>query len=114
MSKILNTLSAIGALVMAATPLVAIGGFAHAADYQPQRIQVSDLDFSRAADAATFHHRVDVAAGRMCNANADLTQRSACGDAVQEEAVERLGSAQRQDLRTAEASARTTWRVASQ
>lgn len=114
MSKILNTLSAIGALAMAATPLVAIGGVAHAADYQPVHIQVADLDLSRTADVSSFRQRVDVAAKRMCGTGPDLSQRAACASAVQEEAVERLGSAQRADLRAAEVSSHRAWRVAAE
>ena len=114
MSKILNTLSAVGALVLAATPLAAVAGFAHAADYQPVRIQVSDLDFNTASGAASFRHRVNVAADTMCAAGADLGARAACRSAVQGEAVERLGPSQRQELRTAETARRSAWRVASE
>lgn len=115
MSKILNTLSAIGALVMAATPLVAVGGMAHAAEIgaTPVHINVSDLDLSRPADAATFRQRVDAAAESFCTQGDDmrLSQRDGCRNAIRQEATAKLGSSQRQAL--AIAAVPTAWRVAA-
>ena len=115
MSKVLNTLSAIGALVMAAIPLVAVGGMAHAAETGASaHILVSDLDLGRASDAATFRQRVDAAAETVCTARGrmSLNAMDTCRHAVREEAVERLGEQQRQDLSTAQATARISWAVA--
>jgi UrcA family protein len=106
MIKVLDAVSAIGALVMAATPLVAIGGVAHAQDIQPQVIQVADLDMSRPADVARFNLRVDQAARRICGAASDMTISSACREAVRAEATEKLDA-----LHTQTAAAQT-WTVA--
>ena len=117
MSKILSTLSAIGALVMAATPLVAAGGVAHAAeaDQPPSAHLVGPLNQRASDGAAAFRHRVDLAADGLCTARREtgLGARIACRDAVRQEAVERLSDAQRGDLRSAEAAAPTSWAVAT-
>ena len=116
MSKVLNTLSAIGALAMAATPLLAIGGMAHAAESgRVAHIQVADLDLGQPRDAATFRQRVDTAAGTFCAARGGtgLSAANTCRQAFREEAVERLGVQQRQDLRSAQASTPTAWTVAA-
>ncbi len=49
MRNILNTLSTIGLLTMAATPLLAVGGMAHASEarVQPAHIQATGQDLSR-------------------------------------------------------------------
>ncbi len=115
MSKVLSTLSAIGALVMVATPLVAVGGMAHAAEtgVTPVHINVSDLDLSRPQDAATFRQRVDAAAHSFCTQGDDmhLSARNSCRASIRQEAVDKLGSSQRQALRTA--AIPTAWRVAA-
>ncbi len=115
MRNILNTLSTIGALAMAATPLLAVGSLAHAAEptVQPAHVQVSDLDFSRPADAATFRSRVDAAADAVCRQDAVHAPRSACVDAVRQEAVEKLGAGQRHDLQTAQGRGSASWAVAA-
>ena len=117
MRNILSTLSAVGALAMAATPLLAVGGLAHAAEptVQPAYIQVSGLDLSRASDAATFRSRVDVAAQAICSQDAvsARTSQTACRDAVRQEAVEGLSAAQRHDLQTASIEGVCTWSVAA-
>ncbi len=117
MSKVLNTLSAIGALVMAATPLMAIGSIAHAAETGPRpvHILVADLDLSRPDDAATFRTRVDAAAQGFCMHRGDvrLTAQGVCRQAVREEAVQQLGDAQRAALQTASIGQPVTWRVAA-
>ncbi len=115
MRNILNTLSAIGALTLAATPLLAVGGLARAAEpaVQPAYVQVSDLDLSRASDAATFRSRVDAAADAVCSQEAVHAPRAACVDAVREEAVEKLGAAQRRDLQAAQARGSAAWAVAA-
>ena len=116
MSKVLNTLSAIGALVMAATPLVAVGGMAHAAESgaRPAHILVADLNLAQAGDAATFRRRVDAAAVTFCAARgeAGLNAVDSCRESFRSEAVEQLGERQRQDLRSARAGTRATWAVA--
>ncbi len=116
MSKVLNTLSAIGALVMAATPLVAVGGIAHAAEtnMRPAHIQVADLDLGQPGDAATFRQRVDAAAETICTTRGEtgLNAFDSCRQAVRQEAVERLGEQQRQDLRAASTDGATAWTVA--
>jgi UrcA family protein len=117
MSKVLNTLSALGALVMAATPLIAVGGVAHAAESgaRPAHILVADLNLGQASDAATFRQRVDAAAETFCASRGErgLNAVDTCRRAVREEAVERLGDQQRQDLRSAQASGPTAWTVAA-
>ena len=116
MSKIVNMLSAIGVVMMAATPLVAIGGsMAHAQDaLTPAHVQVADLDFNRASDVATFRQRVDVAAHSLCaddNGPSRVTN-TGCSEAVYDEAVSKLGSAQRQALASTTGAA-MNWTVAS-
>ncbi len=117
MSKVLNTLSAIGALVMAATPLVAVGSMAHASEtgVRPAHVMVADLNLGQPSDAATFRSRVDAAANTFCTTRGDvgLNAASTCRQAVREEAVARLGDQQRQDLRSAQTTGRTTWAVAA-
>ena len=116
MSKVLNPLSAIGALVMAATPLIAVGGVAHAAETgRPAHIMVSDLNLGQPGDAATFRQRVDAAAETFCTNRGELglSAVNSCRQAFREEAVERLGGRQRQDLQAAQAASRTTWAVAA-
>ena len=100
MTKVLNTISAIGALVMAATPLLAICGVARAQDVQAQRIQVADLDLSRPSDVARFDARVNVAAGRMCASQSDMESNAACRRSIREEAVDKLDAARAQALRS--------------
>ena len=115
MSKVLNTLSAIGALVMAATPLAAIG-VAHAAEAgRPAHILVADLNLGQANDAAIFRQRVDAAAETFCadRGGLGLNAVNSCRQAIRQEAVERLGARQRQDLRSTLASSRTDWTVAA-
>ena len=116
MSKVLNILSAIGALTMAATPLVAVGGMAHAAEVGvPVHILVADLNLGQASGAAVFRHRVDAAAETFCadRGGLGLNAVNSCRQAIREEAVERLGAQQRQDLRSTLASSRTDWTVAT-
>ena len=115
MSKVLNTLSAIGVLVMAATPLMAVGA-AHAQETgaPAAHVFVADLDLHSPTGAAAFRRRVDVASEAMCAraAGRSLSQDAACRQAVYEEAVSKLGSDQRQDLATV--SPRTSgWTVAA-
>ncbi len=102
---------------MAATPLLAVGSLAHAAEptVRPAYIQVSGLDLSRAADAATFRSRVDVAAVAICGQDAVRTRTSevACRDAVRDEAVLALSAGQRHDLQTASGEGVRTWSVAA-
>lgn len=102
MSKILSVASALGALVMAATPLLAIGGFAHAEEpgATPVRILVGDLHLAQARDATVFERRVDKAAQTFCaqNGKVSLADISACRRAVREEAVAKLSPSQQQDL----------------
>ena len=117
MSSILNTLSAIGALAMAATPLLAVGSLAHAAEPQvrPAYVQVSGLDLARPADAAAFRSHVDAAAGDICGQDVARTRTSAsaCVEAVRQEAIEKLGAGQRHDLRTAQAGDDRVWSLAT-
>lgn len=117
MRNILNTLSAIGALAMAATPLLAIGSLAHAgeATVRPAFVQVSGLDLSRSADAATFRSRVDTAAIAIGSQDVvrTRTDETSCRDAVREEAVDGLGAGQRHALQTASSDGVRTWSVAT-
>ncbi|WP_174299838.1 UrcA family protein [Caulobacter sp. S45] len=116
MSKVLNTLSAIGALVMVATPLVAIGGLAHAeTGVQPVHIMVGDLNLSQAAGAATFRQRVDIASEQFCTSRGEISLGgvNSCRQAFREEAVDGLGAQQRQDLRSSQTTSRTSWAMAS-
>ncbi len=114
MSKVLNTLSAIGALVMAATPLVAVGGIAHAEPARAVHVKVGDLNLARPGDAAIFRQRVDTAADTFCStSDFSLSAVNNCRHAVRQEAVERLGDQQRQDRRAADAASRVTWAMAA-
>ncbi len=116
MSKILNILSAVGALVMAATPLAALGGIAHAAESGARaHIRVADLDLAQPGDAATFRQRVDTAAQSFCTSHGEmgLNAMNTCRAAVRDEAVDRLGEQQRQDLRSAQATSPVSWAVAT-
>ena len=92
MIKLLDAVSTLGALVMAATPLLAIGGLAHAqeATHPAQTIQVADLDLSQPAGVARFNARVEQTAGRMCASYGGLQMNTACRQAVREEAGARL------------------------
>ena len=112
MSKILETVSTIGALVLAATPLVAIGGVAHAQGAAAQRIDVAGLDFRSTSDVAVFRHRVGAAAQSLCGQGGvqPLNATLSCRQAVYDEAVSQLGAAQRQDL---QASGRAGFTVAA-
>ena len=107
MSKFISVLTSIATLSMAAIPLSAIGGMAHAAE---ARIHVGDLNLASPADAQRFARRVDAAAASVCN---DLGVRSvslqSCRVAIREEATEKLGVDQREALRMA---ANPTTRVA--
>ena len=82
MIRVLDLLSAIGALAMAATPLAAITTTAHAAqiDRPAVAISVGDLDFSRTADVTRFEARVNAAASTICQADGmtGLEQGSSC------------------------------------
>ena len=102
MTKVLNTLSAIGAIVMAATPLIAAASFAHAQDavLQPQPIRVADLDLGRPADVARFNARVELAAGRMCASYGDMTVNAACRQAIRTEAGQKLQALRVQSAQT--------------
>ncbi len=117
MRNVLNTLSTIGALAMAATPLLAVGSLAHAgeATVRPAYVQVSGLDLSRASDAATFRSRVDAAATAICSQDVvrSRTDQTTCRDAVRQEAVEGLNANQRHDLQTASSDGVRTWSVAT-
>ena len=99
MTKVLSTISAIGALLMAATPLVAAAGFAHADELQPQHIQVADLNLDRPADMARFYARVDAAAERMCPTSGGMVISSGCRAAVREEAVQNLAALRQANAR---------------
>ncbi|MGC1301882.1 MAG: UrcA family protein [Caulobacteraceae bacterium] len=109
MSKLINVLTTVATLAMAAVPLSAIGTVAHAAEV---RIQVADLDLSNPADAARFQDRVERAAHAFCrNVPEPLANQTACRSAVRDEAVQRLGSAQRESLKIA-TQGQGVWRVA--
>lgn len=92
MGNLINLVSTVGAFALAATPLLAVGGAAHAQDAQPVRIKVADLDLARPADAAVFSRRVTVAAGSMCQTfgPVELSRRAGCERAVREEAYAQL------------------------
>lgn len=109
MIKVLNAVSTIGALVMAATPLMAISSVARAQDMAPEHIRIADLDLSRPADQARFQARVDLAAVRMCGSVGLLNVEVACRQAVREEAMQKLDQ-QRADaaIQTAQAADRLT------
>jgi UrcA family protein len=109
MSKLINVLTTVATIAMAAVPLSAIGTVAHAAE---ARIHVADLDLSNPADAARFQVRVDRAARQFCrNVAQPLANRAPCQAAIREEAVEHLGSVQRESLKIA-TQGQGAWRVA--
>ena len=105
MTKVLNTISAIGALLMATTPLVAAAGFAHAEEMQPQHIQVADLNLDRPADMARCYARGDDAANRMCPTTGGMIIDSGCRAAVREEATANLAMLRQSTAQAATAQA---------
>ena len=111
MIKVLEAVSTLGALVMAATPLLAVSSLAHAqeATLQPQTIQVADLDLNRPADVARFNVRVDQAAARMCASRVEMGVNAACRQAVREEAGAKLDVLR---ARSADAALGRTWTLA--
>ena len=92
MTKVLSTISAIGALLMAATPLVAAAGFAHAEELAPQHIAIADLNLDRPADMARFYARVDAVADRMCPTSGGMIISAGCRNAVRQEATQNLAA----------------------
>ncbi|MHB8284557.1 MAG: UrcA family protein [Caulobacteraceae bacterium] len=118
MSKLIVAASTIGAFVMAATPLLSIGGFARAAEpvAQPVRIELSDLNLASARDVAVFSRRLDEASYTFCirsgAGDGELSSLDVCRQAVRQEAVQKLTPSQRQDLR-AVASAPASLRLAA-
>ncbi len=56
---------------------------------------------------------MDAAADAVCSQDAVHAPRAACVDAVREEAVEKLGAAQRRDLQTAQGGRSAAWAVAA-
>lgn len=113
MRNLVNLASTVGVFVLAATPLLAVGGAAHAQEAdrdQTQRISVADLDLGRPADLAVFGRRVGVAADRMCQTfgPVELSRRATCERAVHDEAY-----AQVRVMRTAAVPVRASaWSVA--
>ena len=87
MRNLVNLVSTAGALVLAATPLLAVGSVAHAQDAQAVRIQVSDLDFSRPQARVAFDRRVRFAADTLCRSSGptELARVAACERAVRDE-----------------------------
>jgi UrcA family protein len=110
MFKALETISAVGALVMAATPFVALGGVAHAQSMPAQHIQVADLDLNRPADITQYNARVQRAARRMCAGEVGLATADACRQAIREEAAEKLDALRASGLKSASLSG--GWTVA--
>ena len=108
MRNLVNFVSTAGAFVMAATPLLAAGGVAHAQQAPVVRIRTADLDFTRSSAATAFDRRVDAAAGAVCRPAgvADLAGVAACKRAVSEQAHAQL----RQQRRGGDPA--PTWTVA--
>jgi len=72
MSKFVSGLSTVAVLVLAAVPAL---GLTQAAQAGPRakpvaHVKIGDLDLARPSHAAEFHHRVDVAGDRFCQARA--------------------------------------------
>jgi UrcA family protein len=55
-------------------------------------VRIADLDLASAAGQAAFAQRVNVAAGRVCNDERDLSVQHACRIAVRAEANEKLAT----------------------
>jgi UrcA family protein len=99
MTKMINLLSSMATLAMAAT---AISTIAPAAQAAVVHIRIADLDLSNPTDAARFQQRIDTVASHMCNTvGASLSERASCRAAVREEAVDGLGGAQQRNLQLA-------------
>src|ERR1700734_2887464 len=99
MGKLINVMTTIATIAMAAVPLSAVVTVAHAAEV---RIQVADLDLSNPADAARFQERVGHAANRLCyGGGQSLSYQSVCREAVRRDAVAGLGESQRENLKLA-------------
>ena len=109
MRNLVSLVSTAGAFLLAATPLLAIGGVAHAQEAQALRIQVTDLDFSRPGATATFDRRVASAADAFCRPGgpAELSRIAACERTVRDEAQVQL-----QRMRTG-ADRAPAWSVAA-
>ncbi len=115
MSKLINVITTVATLAMAAVPLSAIGTVAHAAEHRATAIEFGDLDLSSPAGAAAFQARIDRAADRMCrDAGQPLDQQVPCHAAVREEAMDQLSQEQRQKLQVATQgkTVQAAWRVA--
>ncbi len=93
MSKILNAITSLATLAMAAVPLAAIPAFVHA---EEARIPVGDLAFARPADAQEFIRRADLAGRQLCGGSPQsVSVYAACRDAVRQEAIGKLAPMQR-------------------
>lgn len=101
MRNVMQVLSTAGLLTMAATPLVAIGGVAHAQELQSVRIQTSDLDLADAAAQVTFDRRTAAAATAMCRPTGpfELARVTACERAFGGEARAQLNRLRASDGR---------------
>lgn len=89
-----KTIALMGALVAGLPATVGFAGLANAAE----QFNVSDLQLSAPADAATFKSRGDAAASRVCMAQlgrTDLGAMNSCRAAVWEEIADQLTPAQR-------------------
>jgi UrcA family protein len=62
------------------------------ATHSQSAIAISDLNMASAAGKATFAHRVDAAASRLCSAERTFSIQYACMAAVRAEATEKLAA----------------------
>ena len=99
MRNMIQAVSTLGLMTMAATPLAAVGGMAHAQERDAVSIRTSDLDLATPAAQAIFDRRVASAADAMCRppGPAELARVAACERSFRDEA-----RAQLQRLRTSD------------
>ncbi len=97
MKNLMNTVTMVASIAIAALPLAAVATSTHA---ETVRIRVADLDLNTAQGAARFNARVARTAAEMCSSyrNAGYT---ACVKAVTDEARENL-TAQLRNSRSAQ------------
>ena len=86
-----SRISGLAMLALAALPMAALAGGAHAATV----VKVSDLNLATAQGAATFQQRADSAALKFCADERSLTAHKACRAGVRAEVSEK-GEAIRQ------------------
>ena len=105
MSNIIARIASVAAIALAAVPVVAAGSAY--AETTVRRINVADIDFSRADHVAKFESRITRAAYALCpvESRQNLAQAAACRQQLRDQAVAKLGAPQRTKLAQTEMQA---------